>query len=64
MSPKWEMLRSRSEQTTKTAKAIVDAERSAREAKTARLREARLGMTSERVSADPNRANNRVADKG
>ena len=64
MSPKWEMLRSRSEQTTKTAKAIMDAERSAREAKTARLREARLGTASERVSAGTDRASGSVADKG
>jgi hypothetical protein len=63
MSPKWEMLRSRSEQTTRTAKAIVDAERSARTAKIARLREARLRAASEPISADPNRAGDRPTGK-
>jgi hypothetical protein len=53
MSPKWEMLRSRSEQTTKTAKDIVQAERDARAAKTARLREARLAVKSDTLSAHP-----------
>jgi hypothetical protein len=42
MSPKQVVLESRFEQTTKAANAMVEAERVAREAKTARLREARL----------------------
>jgi hypothetical protein len=46
MSPRWEMLHIRLEQTTKAAKAIVDAESIDRAAKTVRLREARLAAKS------------------
>jgi hypothetical protein len=42
MSPKQALLVSRYEQTTKAANAIVEAQRIARDAKTARLRKARL----------------------
>lgn len=47
MSPKWEVLRSRSETTTKVANAILESERAERAAKTARLRAARLAETAE-----------------
>jgi hypothetical protein len=60
MSPKWEVLQSRSEQTTKAAKAIVDAESSDRAAKTARLRKARLAAKSETLSAHPKSTTDRT----
>ena len=53
----------KSDVTTRTAKAMIEAETASREAKTARLRKARLAMEAEQPAPPPSKPRARKASK-